>query len=152
MHNVQLQNIIFGDNARIAEAITTGAAWEIWMQVELVILLRASNIQAAREVPYPPPNGNLSLDVLAQDNAGLYAIEMKVESANNAGANIINAINQDRNKIALYPQPNPGARWVVGIGYSANAALIAMQQFANNPGNNAIFGVQGGIGVLIATV
>jgi hypothetical protein len=151
VNNVQFGNIIFGDSGRIVAAITTGAGWEIWMQVELTILLRANNIQAAREVPYPPPNGNLTLDVIAQDNAGIYAIELKVESATNAGAAIINAINQDRQKITLYPQPNPGARWVVGIGYS-NAALVAMQNFATNATNNAIFGIQGGIGVLIATV
>jgi hypothetical protein len=151
MNNVGLQNIIFSDNQRIVIAITTGAGWEIWMQVELAILLRVNNIQAAREVPYPPPNDNLKLDILAQDNAGIYAIEMKVESATNAGAAIINAINQDRLKIANYPPPNPGARWVVGIGYS-NAALNAMQVFASTPDNNAIFAIQGGIGALVATV
>src|SRR5262249_62041761 len=123
----------------------------IWMQVELVLILRASHVQAAREVPYPPPNGQLTLDVLSQDAVGRYAIELKVESATNAGAAIINGINQDRQKIALYPQPNPGARWVTGIGYSV-AALNAMAQFAGNPANASIFANQAGIGVLIATV
>ncbi len=85
MNNVQLQNLILNDSERIAAAISTGAAWEIWMQVELVLILRAAGVQAAREVPYPPPNERLSLDVLAQDNDGRYAIELKVESANNSG-------------------------------------------------------------------
>lgn len=151
MNNVQLQNLIFGDAARIVQAITTGAAWEIWMQVELVLILRAGGLQAAREVPYPPPNANLSLDVISQDQAGVYAIELKVESANNAGAAIINGINTDRAKIALYPQPHPGFRWVVGIGYSV-PAVRAMQQFAQNGGNNAIYNYQNNLGILVATV
>lgn len=121
------------------------------MQVELVMILRAAGVQAAREVPYPPPNERLSLDVLAQDNAGRYAIELKVESANNAGAGIIAGINQDRQKLALYPRPNPGARWVVGIGYSATA-MRAMFDFAANPGNYAILAQHIGVGVLVAAV
>ena len=151
MNNVQLQNLIFGDSPRIIQAITTGAAWEIWMQVELVLILRAAGLQAAREVSYPPPNANLSLDVISQDNAGIYAIELKVESANNAGAAIMNGINADRLKIAQYPQPNPGARWVVGIGYSV-PAVRAMQAFAQNGGNNAIYNYQNNLGILVATV
>lgn len=151
MNNVNLQNLILGDANRIAAAITTGAAWEIWMQVELVLILRAAGVQAAREVPYPPPNQQLSLDVYAQDNAGRYAIELKVESANNSGAGIMNGINQDRQKLLLFPPQNPGARWVVGIGYSV-AALNAMAQFAANPANAAIFAVNLGVGVLIAAV
>lgn len=151
MNNVDLQNLILSDSQRIAAAIATGAGWEIWMQVELTILLRANGVQAAREVPYPPPNQAQSLDILAQDQSGRYAIELKVESANNSGTAIINGINQDRAKIANYPQPNPGARWVVGIGYS-HGALQAMQAFANVGTNNAIFAFANGIGVLVATV
>jgi hypothetical protein len=151
MNNVGLQNLIFNDSARIVEAISTGAAWEILMQVELVVILRAAGVQAAREVQYPPPNQQLFLDVAAQDNAGRYAIELKVESANNAGAAILNGVNADRQKIALYPQLNPGARWVVGICSSA-AAAQAMNAFAANVANNAIFAYQNNIGVLVATV
>ena len=150
MTNVGLQNLIFGDLQRIVLAITTGAAWEIWMQVELAILMRQNNIQAARETPYPPPNQASLLDLLAQDDTGIYAIEMKVESANNAGTALMTAINSDRAKLANY-LPNPGTRWVVGIGYSS-AALNAMQLFALTPANDAIFAIQGGIGVLVATV
>ena len=151
MTNAQLQNLIFGDAVRIVDAIGTGSAWEVWMQVELVIILHAANIQAAREVPYPAPNQQLRLDVIAQDVAGRYAIELKVESATNAGAAIINSINLDRQKIALDPQPIPGARWVVGIGYS-QVAVQAMNAFANNQGNNSIFAYGHTFGVLIATV
>ncbi len=151
MNNVGLQNLIFGDSPRVVEAISTGAGWEVWMQVELVLILRAAGLQAAREVHYPPPNAQLILDVIAQDSAGQYAIELKVESATNAGAGIINGINADRTKLALYPPPNPGARWVVGIGYSATA-VQAMNAYANNVANNSIFAYGNNIGVLVATV
>ncbi len=151
MTNNQLQGLILFNAQTIADAISTGAGWEIWFQVQLTLWLRAANAQAAREVPYPPPNGGLSLDILAQDYLGQYAIELKVESATNAGAQIINGINADILKIQQYPQPNPGDRWVVGLGYSVTA-LQAMQNFANNNANNVIFAVNNGIGVLIATV
>ncbi len=151
MNNVQLQNLILDNSERIAEAISTGAAWEIWMQVELVLILRAAGVQAAREVPYPRPNERLSLDVLAQDNDGRYAMELKVESANNSGRAIINGIDQDRHKLLLYPQPNPGARCVIGIAYSA-AALRAMEEFASIPANVSIVAHRNGVAVLIAIV
>jgi hypothetical protein len=153
MNNVGLQNLIFTDSPRIVQAITTGAAWEVWMQVELVLILRAGGLQAAREVPYPAPNNNLLLDVISQDNAGIYAIELKCESAHNAGPAVMIGINADRQKLQLYynPAPNPGARWTVGMGYS-QAAVQAMNQFANVQGNNAIFAYQNGLGILVATV
>ena len=150
MNNFGLRNLITNDSARIVQAISTGAGWEVWMQVELVLILRANGVQAAREVPYPPPSA-FSLDVIAQDAAGTYAIELKVESANNAGALMINGINADRVKIAQYPAQNPGARWVVGLCYS-NAAVQALVAFANFGANNAIFNYAGNIGVLVATV
>jgi len=151
MTNQQLMNLIFGDSARIIEAISTGAAWEIWMQVELILILRAAGLQAAREVPYPPPNQAQRLDALARDNAGTYAIELKVESATSAGAQIINGINADRQKLLNYPPQNPGARWVLAIAYSVPAAQ-AMQNFANNPGNNSTYAYQNNLAVLVATV
>jgi hypothetical protein len=151
MNNVNLQNLILADCDRIATAISTGAAWEVWMQVELALILRAAGEQVAREVHYPPPNARLVLDVGAQDSAGHYAIELKVESANNSGAGIMAGINEDRYKLLLFPRPNPGARWAVGIGYSLGA-LHALAQFAGNPANAAIYGNRGSIGVLIATV
>ena len=151
MTNNELLNLLLSNQVRIAEAISTGSAWEIWMQVELIILLRQSGIpgiQAAREVPYP--NQNLRLDALAQDPQGMYAIELKVESANNAGP-LIAAVQQDILKIQNYPAPVPGTRWVVAIGYS-NPAINDLNAFASNPANNAIYNSAGGIGGLVVTV
>ncbi|UTM60196.1 hypothetical protein L4174_019250 [Photobacterium sp. CCB-ST2H9] len=151
MNNQNLAYMILNDSARISEAISTGAAWEIWMQVELILLFRQGGIQATREVPYPPPNGNWHLDALAQDNDGRYAIELKVESANNSGAAVLASAQQDVNKIVHYPAPNPGSRWVVAIGYSVNARN-ALQGYANDQNNYSIYQEQNSIGVLIITV
>ncbi|MBD2629256.1 hypothetical protein [Trichormus variabilis] len=150
MNNMDLSRYILAETGRITQAITTGAAWEIWMQVELIILLRNQRIQAAREVPYPM-NPNLSLDALAQDNHGKYAIELKVESATNAGVQLLQSAQQDVNKIRNYPAPHPGTRWVVAIGYSADARN-ALQIFANVVGNNAIYNMAQNIGVMVVTV
>jgi hypothetical protein len=120
------------------------------MQVQLTIALQQNGLQVARETPYPAPYQSLLLDILCQDGAGSYAIELKVESATNAGQAVLVRVNEDRYKISNYV-PNPGQRWVVGIAYS-NVAINALQAFAGIQANNAIFGVQGGIGVLVATV
>lgn len=145
-----LINTLLIDRGRISQAITTGAAWEIWAQVELVVLLRNQGIQAAREVAYPPPNQNLSLDVYAQDAAGRYAIELKVESAHNAGPAVLAAAQQDMQKIQAYPQPVPGARWVTVIAYS-DTARHALAAYAAVPGNQSLFQEADGIGVMVAT-
>jgi hypothetical protein len=150
MNNQDLSNMILGDEARIAEAISTGAAWEIWMQVELIILFRRLGIRAARELPYPA-DSKLRLDVLAQDNGGQYAIELKVESATNAGTALLSSVQQDIDKITAYQAP--AARWVVAIGYSADAKS-ALQACSENAANNAIYRTTGaiGIGVMVVTV
>lgn len=150
MHDNELANAIIIDSVRITKAITTGAAWEIWMQVELAVLLVERGLQVAREVPYPPPNATLELDLLAQDGAGRYAIELKVESATNAGKLLLTAARADMTKIQEYSAPHPGARWVVAIGYSA-VARKALSDFAHDPANASIYQEANGIGVLVAT-
>ncbi len=150
MNNNDLANAIIVDRLRIVRAITTGAAWEIWMQVELAILLIERGLSVAREVPYPAPNASLSLDLLAEDSAGRYAIELKVESATNAGTRLLTAAVADMTKIQKYPAPHPGARWVIAIGYSS-AARKALSGFANSPANASIYQEADGIGVLVAT-
>jgi hypothetical protein len=149
--NAEFIQLIGTDEADIIHAISSGAAWEVWMQVELLVMLRRRGIQAARELPYPYPFEFLKLDMLFQDNHQYYAVELKVESATNAGAQILTRINVDRQKIANYIGPNVTARWVVGIAYS-DAARAELAIFAGNPANNAIYAASQSIGILIATV
>lgn len=150
MDDNDLANAIIIDRDRITRAITTGAAWEIWMQVELAILLIERGLRVAREVPYPPPNASRKLDLLAEDSAGRYAIELKVESSTNAGKLLLTAAMADMTKILKYSAPHPGARWVVAIGYSAEARK-ALSAFANAPANASIYQEASSIGVLVAT-
>lgn len=151
MTNQDMINLILGDSARVTTAISTGAAWEIWMQVELIILLRQASIGAAREVPYPSPYDRLSLDTLAQDSkGGRYAIELKVESANNAGT-FLYSVSKDVAKLQFYQAPNLTARWVVAMAYSS-PAKTSLQNYANVQKNNALYGTNGAIGVLVIAV
>ncbi len=153
MNNETLLNMILDDQVRIVEAISTGAAWEVWMQIELISLLRRAGIQTAREVPYPEPCQSLRLDVLARDPQGLYAIELKVESATNAGAAVLIDARQDIVKIMNYSTPGSDScvRWVVAIGYSLPARNV-LKGFADIPANNAIYEYSNNIGILVAAV
>ncbi len=156
MTQVELCNYILEDHARITTAITTGSAWEIWMQVELILILRGKNITGAREVPYPSRAGDMRLDAIVRDGDETYAIEMKVESANNSGA-FMAGIQYDIAKIQNYytdpPNPPVSFRWVIGIGYSF-LAKSSMAYYAENLANNAVYtnGGNTGIGILVVTV
>jgi hypothetical protein len=130
-----LCDYIVENKQRIMDAISVGAGWEIWMQVELVLILRHKNCSAAREAPYP--NCGMILDFLIRDQDGAYAVEMKVESATNSGA-LIAYISGDIEKIKNFSPDYPCSRWVVGIGYSIQAKG-AMGTFAQNPLNNAVY-------------
>lgn len=126
MTNLDLLELILGDTARITTAITTGAQWEVWMQVELAILLKNASMQVAREVPYPRPYDSMILDVLAQDSLGARsAIELKAESATNAGfaggQPIMTALQADAAKVKNYAVESLAARWAVCVAYSASA-------------------------------
>ncbi|MCL1036965.1 hypothetical protein L2725_06550 [Shewanella corallii] len=151
MNANDLSDLVLAKRTDIAETIETGAAWELWMQVEMVKILRAADKSVAREVAYPAPHDNWSLDFLAGDTQGQYAIELKVESATNAGTRLIASVASDITKLAYYPAPNPGARWVLAIGYSS-AARQAMNGFADEDENHAIYHELDSIGVMVASI
>jgi hypothetical protein len=139
-------NLILRDAPRISGAIETGAAWEIWMQVELLLLLRQAGVHTARELPYP--NNKQKLDFLATDGQGSYAIELKVESATKAKG-FMGLLEEDIKKIAGYPQQKPGYRWVVGICYSVKARDDA-KKYGTHPA--VVYGESQSIGVIIVSV
>src|SRR5204862_6790555 len=99
MTTAQFAGYVLSDEPRMVNAVGVGgAAWEIWMQVEMAVVLHASGLQVAREVPYPAPSP-LKLDALAGDAAGKYAIELKVESATSAGKAVLDGVVADRAKL-----------------------------------------------------
>lgn len=148
MTNNNLLNLVRANTGRIIDAISTGAAWEIWMQVELILMLRQNQMQVARELKYPDSNNYL--DARVADSQGAYAIELKVESATNSGSAILNAILADKVKIASYNVVNT-TKWVLGIAYSAEAKYV-LRTFAANIANNSIYTEEKSIGILVVTV
>ncbi|WP_025809342.1 hypothetical protein [Pseudomonas chlororaphis] len=150
MKNTELSHIILSDHSRIEAAISTGAAWEVWFQVEFLMLLRAAHLGVAREVPYPPPNQALHLDVLASQGVESYAIEVKVESATNAGNKLLAETRKDIEKIAKYTEPVE-ARWVVALAYS-DEAKRTLRGFTVENSGHAIYHEAGAIGCMIFSV
>lgn len=146
----QLIICVLGDELRIAEAVSAGAGWEVWMQVEFVILCRARGWQVAREVPYGG-NSNSILDFLLGDQQQGYATEMKVESATNSGAAVLGAFTNDVAKLAGYPANQQVATgYALGIAYSSTAKN-AFQNYAGQ-NQNRIYQAGQAIGVLVETV
>jgi hypothetical protein len=151
MGPAQLADSLLRDEQRIVNAIGVGAGWEVWMQVELAVVLRERGLQVAREVPYDPPAlPRRILDALASDAAGRYAIELKVESATNAGAAVMQGVLADRVKLGYYT-PAVGNRWATGIAYSDTAKHL-FEAFAATPANNASYFHGQTIGILVGAV
>jgi len=126
MQNNIFFDLVRADQERIKDAISTGAQWEVWMQSEMGVLFVGQGMQAARELRYPRPHDNLSLDLLVrQKNGNAVAIELKAESATNAGQAggrpIKAALEADWAKIGQYDCQGLMARWVATIAYSAEA-------------------------------
>ncbi|HEX8560875.1 MAG TPA: hypothetical protein VF668_22465 [Pyrinomonadaceae bacterium] len=145
----ELINLILGDSARIATAISTGAQWEIWMQVELAVLFRGADMMSSREVPYPEPNDGLRLDLLVADKSGSrYAIEMKVESATNSGRAILAGLQKDKLKIAAYSVNRLAGKWVVGVAYSGEAKTVFRELALQDPSKN-VTDESNGVGVVV---
>lgn len=146
----EVLGLILGDSQRIATAISTGAGWEIWMQVELACLFRDRHFGVAREVAYPPPHQALHLDLLVQDEKGLrYAFELKVESAQHGtpGA-MLAALQADLEKIKLFNTDNLEARDVIGIAYSV-PVKAALEQLADRNKGSVLYGASHDLGVVL---
>jgi hypothetical protein len=154
MTKEELCNFFINRSPAIREAISTGAGWEVWLQVDFILAVRQDlqGYSAAREVPYP--YSSKKLDLLIGNNEVRNPIEIKVESANKS-APFGYRLQQDVLKIKgffIESDNFPLSRMVVGIGYSP-AAKGAMQNYADQHPNSTIFRVSGtGIGVLVRSV
>jgi len=145
MNEKDLVNLVLGDHERIATAVSAGAAWEIWMQVELLMLLQAQRVQCAREVPYP--SSAQKADILASHNGVNYVIELKVESATNAGPGIAVAVSADIQKLKRGRWPTGYALWVCAIAYSVTgreALKKLAPDLANIPSPLRAYGADNG--------
>lgn len=121
----QVTNLILQKHEKISEAITTGAAWEIWMQVELYLWLKQlTGIQVSREIRYSSES-NQRFDILVATVDNHYTIELKVQSATNATLQYLSNFSNDINKIE--ESNKAGKKWVIGIAYSAEVHKINME-------------------------
>lgn len=144
-----LINALLGDEPRIISAITSGAGWEIWMQVEFVLLCRERDWQVAREVPYP--QGNQRLDFLLSAAFGeSSAVELKVESATNAGQQVLQGFQNDVAKLQNYQTEFLVDRYALGLAYSGEAKH-AFRNYAGQ-GNHRTYEVGQAVGVLVQSV
>lgn len=140
---------ILGDEPRIVQAITAGAGWEVWMQVEFVLMCRDRRWQVAREVPYP--QGNQVLDFLLSAAFGeRTAVELKVESANNSGRAVLRAFQNDVAKLQNYQIELLVDRYAVGVAYSDQAKQAFSDYVDGNL--NCTFGATQDIAVLVQGV
>lgn len=148
----QLIICVLGDEQRIADAISAGAGWEVWMQVEFVILCRARGWQVAREIPYPGNTGYI-LDFLLGDQQQQFPVELKVESATNAGPAVLTAFTNDVAKLASFPaNPQSAIGYALGIAYSSVAKNAFQNYAAQGQNQNRLYQAGQSIGVLVETV
>ena len=157
MNNKEVSDMILSDASRLVQAIETGAAWELWLQVELQILFRQTKgVSVGREIPFPAPYASQSLDFLLGVGAASFAIELKVESATNAGNALMTSLATDIAKIVNFKLDLGVAlsRWVIAIGYSsvARASLAGITKKLPTGATAAIYNETQSIGVLIVTV
>ena len=148
----QVVSEILRQHDDFAAAVSSGAAWEIWAQVQLFVTFLLGHYQVAREVPYD--QGRQRLDLLVGDDGLAYAIELKVESATNSGASaVIRALEVDVRKIELFHPDdlNLQAKWVIGIAYSAQARQ-ALSRLAEQNRESMIYQDAASIGVLLIEV
>lgn len=140
---------VLGNEPRIVQAITAGAGWEVWMQVEFVLMCRDRQWQVAREVPYP--QGNQVLDFLVSAAFGeRTAVELKVESANNAGRAALRLFQNDVAKLANYNCDMLVDRYAMGIVYSDQAKQAYNEYSEQTVG--AVYQTGQNIGVMIQDV
>ena len=153
MNIEELLGLILGDSKQIAEAISAGAGWEIWMQIEMVSILRAAGMQVAREIHYPEPFEALSVDLVASKEGTSYAIELKCETGGKSGKAggkpILTALESDAAKITSFSiGPSAPKRWVVGIAYSAPSKK-KFAAYADLHSNAAAYGESNSVGVIV---
>lgn len=113
-------------NQRITRAIQSGGQWEVWLQTELGIELQQTYGATGRELKYP--NSAESVDLAFTLNNEYYAIELKVESATNAGQfagmMLVNAAHGDITKLRSL---NVGAYPATLQGVTAPVTAFAVQ-------------------------
>jgi hypothetical protein len=140
-----LLRLLHQHEAEIVKMIQSGAGWEIALQAALWNwVIELGGFSAGRELPYGAAAGDRRrLDLgIGDGGGGRAAVELKVESAAEAGKGLAAAMNADLAKIRDYAAaPN---KWVVVIAYTSKSAqaLIDSGKLTNFiQGTNVFFGL-----------
>jgi hypothetical protein len=106
-----------------SSAVSTGAQWEIAAQVFISMKLMEGYGVMGREIKYPNSNKK-AVDLAFQYNQVNYAVEIKVESANEAGkfagVSLKSALAEDSEKLKTFNLPG-AVKWVVCVAYSSKS-------------------------------
>ena len=149
-----LANLFLSRENRIIDAITTGAGWEIWLQVEFILWTRETigqyNWSAAREVPYP--NSNEKLDFALQRGNKYYGLELKAESANQwqggiASSTFWTGMQADVKKLYGYSAKSGkstsyGGGFAIGVVFHPKIKALGLREQTQNNTLKASLGAQ----------
>lgn len=108
------------ESERIKRAMGTGAQWEIWLQVELALGLKATASLVVREEKYD--SSAKSVDLMCQVVNRAFAIELKTESTKTglvSNMTMLKALKSDKAKLL----GNPLAQKVNQMGCTSLSAL-----------------------------
>ena len=104
-----------------SSAVSTGAQWEVAAQVFISMKLMEGYGVMGREIKYPNSNKK-AVDLAFQYKEVNYAVEIKVESANDAGkfagVSLQSALSEDAEKLKNFNMPG-AVKWVVCVAYSS---------------------------------
>lgn len=114
-------NLVLQLAPQLAGAVSTGAQWEVLAQTLIGSKLLEAYGVIGREIPYPGTRE--SADIGFSYEGKHYLIELKVESATNAGQfagkSLLTAVSSDVEKLRTYTDPRHTlVRWVLCIAYS----------------------------------
>lgn len=133
MEPVDFLKIVASQSSHFADAIGSGAAWELPAQVDINTALRNSGVSIAREIRYP--GSSKSVDFAFVQGSTLHLVELKVESATTkghfSGTTIENALSGDREKLEDFDEGDfmTGSgwtgckKWCLFIAYSPSSKL-----------------------------
>lgn len=153
-----IANWAVSERTRIAAAMSTGAQWEIWLQVELALYLRTVSGLVLREQRYD--GSKKSVDIWSVEGTRAYAFELKTESTMTglvSGVTMLKAIKGDQLKLTENPLAtkvrNSGctalSAFAIGIGSISKFRATA---HALLDANTMAVAVDGDFGLFIVTM
>ncbi len=122
MKEKEFLNLVLQLAEQFTMGVNSGAQWEIYAQVVICGKIMSTFGVQGRELNYP--GSKESVDIAFALQGIPYLIELKVESATNAGQfagrALTTAMSDDMNKLKSFDMEN-AKRWMLCIAYSASS-------------------------------